>query len=341
MSTDKKKLTQIGEIGKFGLINRITKNLKTKNSSTVFGPGDDSAVINYEKMLTVTSLKVMNEGIDFNLVYFPLKHLGYKVVVSAISNIYAMNAVPRQLLTGISLSNRFSVEAVEELYHGIHTACDKYNLDLIGGDTKSSLSGLSISVNAFGDVTGEQLVYRKGAQPNDLLCISGNLGSAYLGLQLLEREKAIFEDNQEMQPDLTGHEYILSRQLKPEIRLEVLDKLIELKITPSAMIDVTDGLAQDLLQLCKSSDVGCKIYQDRIPIDKETQEAAEEFNLEPTTCALNGGEDYELLFTVPIGLFDKINKLSDVSIIGHVTPKNEGCQLITINNEAIELAPGN
>lgn len=338
MPADKKKLTQIGEIGKFGLIDRLTKSLNIKNSSTIFGPGDDSAVVNYENRLTVTSLKVMNEGIDFNLVYYPLKHLGYKAVVSAISNIYAMNAVPRQLLTGISLSNRFSVEAVEELYLGIHAACDKYNLDLIGGDTKSSLSGLSISVNALGDVTGENLVYRKGAQPNDLLCITGNLGAAYLGLQLLEREKAIFEDNKEMQPDLTGHEYILSRQLKPEIPLTVLDKLSELKITPSAMIDITDGLAQDLLQLCKSSNVGCKIYQDKIPIDKETQEAAGEFNLEPTTCALNGGEDYELMFTVPVGLFEIINELSDVSIIGHVTPKNEGCQLITINNEAIELA---
>ena len=337
MSDEQKKLTQISEIGESGLIDRIIKKTVLKNEGSIHGSGDDAAVIDFKNNQVVTSVKILNEGIHFSLVYFPLKHLGYKAVVSSISNIYAMNATPRQILTGISLSNRFSVEAVEEIYDGIHMACNKYGIDLVGGETTSSSSGLSIAVTAIGGANSDHLVYRNGAGGNDLICVTGNLGAAYLGLQLLERERAVFEVNSNVQPDLTGHEYILERQLKPELKVEVLEKLHELNIVPTAMIDVSDGLAPDVLHLCEKSQVGCRIYQDKIPIDSETEKAAEEFNLESTTCALNGGEDYELLFTVPIDLFEKVKEISNVSVIGHIAPYNEGCKLITINNEAIEL----
>lgn len=341
MTDDNKKLTQIGEIGKYGLIERLTKNIRIKNNSSVYGIGDDAAVIDHARENIVTSVKVLNEGIHFSLVYFPFKHLGYKAVVSAISNIYAMNARPKQILLGISLTNRFSVEAVEAIYEGVKTACDTYGLDLVGGDTTSAMSGLSLSVTAIGSVRKEHLVYRHGAKPNDLICVSGNLGAAYLGLQLLERERAIFEENKEVQPDLTGHEYILSRQLKPEIRVEVIDKLQELALLPTSMIDITDGLASDLLHLCEQSNTGCKLMQENIPIDDETRDAAEEFHMEPTTCALNGGDDFEFLFTVPLDSYETVKNIAGISIIGHVTPRDDGRKLITVNNEAVTLtAPG-
>ncbi len=337
MLNEQKKLTQIGEIGESGLIDRITRKTILKNEGSIHGSGDDAAVIDCKSKQVVTSIKILNEGIHFSLVYFPLKHLGYKSVVASIANIFAMNATPRQILTGISLSNRFSVEAVEEIYDGIHMACSKYGVDLVGGETTSSSSGLSIAVTAIGEANPDHLVYRNGAGANDLICVTGNLGAAYLGLQVLERERAVFEGNNNVQPDLTGHEYILERQLKPELKIEVLEKLRELNAVPSAMIDISDGLAPDVLHLCEKSNVGCRIYQEKIPIDKETEKAAEEFNLEPTTCALNGGEDCEFLFTVPIDLFEKVKEISNVSVIGHITRHNEGCKLITINNEAIEL----
>lgn len=337
MSDDKRKPTQIATIGEFGLINKLTAGLKSTNASTYLGVGDDAAVLNYGEKQIVTSMNVLNEGIHFNLVYFPLKHLGYKAVVSTISNIYAMNAIPRQMMVGISLSGKFSVEAIEELYTGIKAACQEYEMDLVGGDTNSSLTGLSICMAAYGESRKEQLVYRNGAQINDLICVSGDLGAAYLGLQLLERERAVYEENRQMQPELSGFEYILSRQLKPEARKDIINHLMEKKIQPTSMIDISDGLASDIMHICMSSGVGCTIYQDRIPIDTATQKAAEEFHLEPTTCALNGGDDFELLFTVPVKHYEDVKNVPGITIIGHVTSNEDGRKLVTINDEAVEL----
>ncbi len=322
--------TELSSLGEFGLIDHLTQNIEHQQPSTLKGIGDDAAVVDFggEKK-AVISTDMLVEGIHFDLSYVPLKHLGYKAVVVNLSDIYAMNAKPQQILVSIALSNRFSLEAVEELYAGIYLACDKYKIDLIGGDTTSNKNGLVISVTVIGEGTTNKITYRNGAKVNDLLCVSGDLGGAFMGLQLLEREKRLFQENPKIQPDLEGNDYILERQLKPEARKDIPLILDSLGIQPTSMIDISDGLASEILHLCKQSAVGCNLYEEKIPIDPQTFDRAREFNLDPTTCALNGGEDYELLFTVPMTDFEKLKDNMDISIIGHITEASAGNNLIT------------
>jgi len=311
--------TPISEFGKYGLINHITGKARIKNKSTLLGIGDDAAIIDPGKNLTLVSTDLLLEGIHFNLIYTPMKHLGYKAVVRAISDIYAMNGIPGQLLISLGISSRFSVEQIEDLYEGIGLACDKYKVDLAGGDTTSSVTGLTISVTAVGYAEKKNVIRRNGAKANDLICVTGDFGSAFMGLQLLERERKLFQKEKVTQPDLSGYEYVIGRQLKPEFPAGVLDELRSEGIIPTSMIDVTEGLASDLLQICKLSGTGCRIYYSKIPIDYETTRLAEEFNIDPMTPALNGGEDYELLFTVPLETLDTIRNLQSVKVIGHMT----------------------
>jgi len=323
------KRTEIGTIGEFGLIDRITANYKPKHPSTVYGIGDDAAVIDSAGLQTVVSTDLLVEGIHFDMMYTPLKHLGYKAVVVNLSDIYAMNATPKQITVSLAISNRFSVEAIEELYQGVYAACEKYNVDLIGGDTTSSLKGLMISVTAIGQAAKDKIVYRNGAKPGDLICVSGDLGASYLGLQLLEREKHVYMDNPEMQPVLEGHDYLLKRQLKPEARKDVIEMLEKAGLVPTSMIDISDGLASELMHLCRSSGVGVFIEEGQVPIQKETYNQAVEFNLDPITVALSGGEDYELLFTVEEADLEKVRYMNDIYIIGDVTMKEDGIFLHT------------
>jgi len=311
--------TPISEYGKYGLINHITKDFKPVNKSTVTGIGDDAAVIDSGKNLTLLSTDLLLEGIHFNLIYTPMKHLGYKAVIRAISDIYAMNGTPAQVFISIGISSRFSVEQIEELYEGINMACNKYNVDLAGGDTTSSVTGLTISVAAAGYAEKGSIIKRNGAKPNELICVTGDFGAAFMGLQLLERERRLFEKEKGIQPDLSGYEYVIGRQLKPEFPSDVLKELKSEGIKPSSMIDVTEGLASDLLQICKLSGTGCRIFYSKIPIDYETSKLAEEFNIDPMTPALNGGEDYELLFTLPLENIEKIENLKTIKVIGHMT----------------------
>lgn len=334
---DKKKLTLLSELGEFGLIDRLTGGRKLFHSTTLKGVGDDAAVIGTGKQCMLITTDLLTEGIHFNLVYTPMKHLGYKAVVVNLSDIYAMNAEPRQITVSIAVSGKFSVEALEELYSGIYMACDKYKVDLAGGDTSSSVTGLTISVTAIGTAPKEDIVYRSGARVNDLVCVSGDLGAAYTGLQLLEREKAIFEKDPTLQPDLEGHDYIVGRQLKPEARGDVIKLLKEKDIRPTSMIDISDGLSSEILHICKSSNVGCRIYQDKIPIDTTTVLMAGEFNMEPLICALHGGEDYELLFTVPLKDFEKVRELKDVHIIGKIVDKDEKALMVTPEGNTVQL----
>jgi thiamine-monophosphate kinase len=333
------KGTSIKSIGKYGLIDRLTGNIIIHNSSTLLSAGDDSAAIRYNEKgkLTLISTDLLMEGIHFNLIYTPLKHLGYKAVIRAVSDIYAMNGKPEHLLVSIAVGSRFTVEDTEELYRGIGLACKNYGLDLVGGDTTSSLTGLAISVTATGYSDPEKMVRRSGAGANDLICVTGDLGASYMGLQLLERERKFFEKNSGTQPDLAGFEYIIGRQLKPEFPSGVIDLLRENEIIPTSMTDISEGLASDLLQICKSSDKGCRVFPDKIPVDTETARMAEEFRIDPLVPALNGGEDFELLFTVPLELFDKIKKLKDVKVIGHITQPDYGCYLVTDDGEEAEL----
>ena len=288
------KRTELDALGEFGLIEHLTKGFKTTKDSTVFGIGDDAAVLSIsEDEVSLVSTDMFIEGVHFNLMYMPLKHLGYKVIAANVSDICAMNGVAEQITVSISVSNRFPVEALEELYDGIRTACEMYKIDLIGGDTSSSLSGLTISVTVLGRANKKDIVYRSGAKEHDLLVTSGDLGAAYIGLQVLEREKQVFEANPNIQPDLDGHDYIIERQLKPEARVDIIKFLKELDVVPTSMIDISDGLASEIMHICKSSNVGCHIYDEKIPIDGKTSMTAIEFNLDPVTCALNGGEDYE------------------------------------------------
>lgn len=324
-----KDKTEIGKFGKFGLIDRITGNTVLSNRSTVLGIGDDAAVSDHGDHLTLVSTDLLLEGIHFSLIYTPLKHLGYKAVIRAVSDIYAMNGKPSQLLVGLGISSRFSVEDIEKIYVGINLACKKYDIDLAGGDTSSSLTGLTISVTATGTVDKKHLVKRDGAQINDLICITGDLGASYMGLQLLERERIIYEKTKGPQPDLTRYQYVVGRQLKPEFPKDVIKKLKEEEIIPTSMIDISDGLASELLHICEDSVVGCKIYYEKLPIDQETITLAEEFNIDPSVPALNGGEDYELLFTVPLILHEKVAAIDNVKIIGHVTEKEQGCNLVS------------
>ena len=322
--------TELSALGEFGLIEHLTQSIEHQQASTLKGIGDDAAVVDFgSERKAVISTDMLVEGIHFDLSYVPLKHLGYKAVVVNLSDIYAMNAKPQQVLVSIALSNRFSLEAVEELYAGIYLACDKYKVDLIGGDTTSNKNGLVISVTVLGEGTTDKITYRSGAKVNDLLCVSGDLGGAFMGLQLLEREKRLFQENPKIQPDLEGNDYILERQLKPEARKDIPLILDSLGIQPTAMIDVSDGLASEVLHLCKQSAVGCNLYEEKIPIDPQTFDRAREFNLDPTTCALSGGEDYELLFTVPMSAFEKLKDNMDISIIGHITTASAGNNLVT------------
>ena len=331
------KRTEISSLGEFGLIERLTKDLTTGNKETVKGAGDDAAILQFsndEEVLVTTDM--LMEGIHFDLTYFPLKHLGYKAVVANISDIYAMNGTPKQITVSLALSRKFCIEDVEELYAGMRLACQQYGVDIIGGDTSSSLTGLAISITAIGTVAKDTAVKRNSAKETDLICVTGNLGAAYMGLQLLEREK-IATAGKDMQPDFQGKEYILERQLKPEVPKEVLKKLREENVKPTSMIDISDGLSSELMHICKQSGVGCRIYEDRIPIDYQTAIMAEELNLNVITCALNGGEDFELLFTVPIADHEKVAAMKDVRVIGHIVSDSMGLALVTRDGVEMEL----
>jgi thiamine-monophosphate kinase len=321
--------TELSQLGEFGLIDQIRKSVELKNDSSLKGIGDDAAVVEYRDKATLVSTDMLVEGIHFDLTYVPLKHLGYKSVVVNVSDICAMNGTAKQILVSVALSNRFSVEAVEELYSGILLACKKYGVDLIGGDTTSSKSGLVISITVLGEAEKENIVYRSGAKEKDLICVSGDLGGAYMGLQILEREKRIYTENPNIQPDLEGNDYILERQLKPEARMDLIEQLKALGIKPTSMIDISDGLASEVIHLCKESGTGCAVYEEKIPLDPLTSERALQFNLDPTICALSGGEDYELLFTVPLSDHDKIKNNPDITVIGHMLDKNSGINLVT------------
>ncbi len=327
----------LSEIGEFGLIDRLTANRKLVHASSIKGVGDDAAVIDEGDHYTVITTDLLTEGIHFNLVYTPLKHLGYKAVVVNLSDIYAMNAEPRQITVSIAVSGKFSLEALEELYSGMYAACDKYNVDLVGGDTSSSVTGLTISITAIGIARKEDITYRSGAQINDLICVSGDLGAAYTGLQLLEREKDIFEKDPGIQPDLEGNDYIIARQLKPEAREDIPRLLREHGVKPTSMIDISDGLSSEILHICKNSDKGCRVYQEKIPIDHTTSMMAAEFNIEPLICALHGGEDYELLFTVPLQDFDKLKNMKEIHIIGKIVDKDESALMVTADGNTVQL----
>ena len=331
------KRTEISSLGEFGLIDRITKDITAQNKETVKGIGDDAAILQFsgdEETLVTTDL--LMEGVHFDLTYFPLKHLGYKAVVANISDIYAMNGTPKQITVSLALSRKFCIEDVEELYAGIRLACRQYGVDIVGGDTTSSLTGLAISITAIGTAPKGTAVKRSTAKETDLICVTGNLGAAYMGLQLLEREK-IATAGKDIQPDFQGKEYILERQLKPEARKEVIEKLREEGIRPTAMIDISDGLSSELMHICKQSAVGCRIYEERIPIDYQTAIMAEELNMNVITCALGGGEDFELLFTVPIADHEKVAAMKDVRVIGHIVSESMGLALITRDGVEMEL----
>ena len=336
MSKKKNNYTPLSSIGEFGLISRIKSNFDLKNSSSILGIGDDAAVID-NKNETVVSTDMLVENIHFNLMYVPLKHLGYKSVVVNLSDIFAMNAKPEQITVSLSVSNRFTLEAVDELYSGIKIACEKYKVDLVGGDTTSSEKGLIISLTAIGSSEKNRLVYRSGAKKNDLVAVTGNLGAAYMGLQILEREKEVFKVNPQSQPNLDKYTYCIQRQLKPEARYDIFQFFKKNKITPTSMIDVSDGLSSEILHLSEQSKVGIHIYEDKIPIDNETIKICKEFKLNEMTAALNGGEDYEILFTIDQSDYELVEKSEIVSIIGHVTKIEDGNKLITSLDQAIDL----
>ena len=321
--------TEVSSLGEFGLIDHLTKNIEIHNASSILGVGDDAAVIDHFGKQTVVTNDLLIEGVHFDLMYMPLKHLGYKTVAVNVSDICAMNATPTQITIGIAFSNRFSVEALNEFYEGVYAACDTYKVDLIGGDTTSSQKGFIISCTAIGEIAPDKFVTRKGAKKGELLCVSGDLGAAYLGLLLLEREKKIFLENPKIQPDLEGEKYIVGRILKPEARVDLIDFFAKANITPTAMIDVSDGLSSEILHICKQSNVGCVLYEEKIPIAEDTRLAAFKFNLDPTACALSGGEDYELLFTIPQDDYDKISGNADISVIGYLTDEEAGAHIIT------------
>ena len=325
---------EIKEYGEFGLIKHLTENFPVKNKSTLYGVGDDCAVIDATDGKTVVTTDLLLEGIHFDLTYCPLRHLGYKACVVNFSDVYAMMGTPRQMTVSLGISKRFKVEDLDELYAGMKMACDFYGVDLVGGDTSASMTGLTISITCIG--VAQEPVYRNGARPNDLICVSGDFGAAYMGLQLLEREKAIYyqqiqagDRNAEFKPDFSGREYLLERQLKPEARKDIVEALRNAGITPTAMMDISDGLSSELLHICTQSKVGCRVYEERIPIDYQTAVQAEQFNLNVTTAAMNGGEDYELLFTVPLEQNEKIQQISGIRLIGHITSESLGCAMIT------------
>jgi thiamine-monophosphate kinase len=321
--------TEISSIGEFGLIEHLTKNIELQNASSIVGVGDDGAVIDHFGKQTVISTDLLVEGVHFDLIYTPLKHLGYKSVIANISDIYAMNATPTQLVISLGLSNRFSVESVDELYEGIYAACEKYGVDLVGGDTTSSQKGLIISITAIGEVTPDTFVKRSTAQKGDLICVSGDLGASYIGLLFLEREKKIYLESPGVQPDLEGEAYVVGRLLKPEARKDIIEFLAAQKIQPTSMMDISDGLSSEILHICKQSELGCVLYEEKIPIAEATKQAAFKFELDPTACALSGGEDYELLFTIPQSEYDKLVLNEQISVIGYMTDAEQGAQLFT------------
>lgn len=346
-------MTDIAKLGEFGLINHLTEDIKIKNKSTLYGVGDDCAVLHYPDKEILITTDMLMEGVHFDLTYIDMQHLGYKAAMVNISDIFAMNGTPRQMTVSIALSKRFTVEDMEMFYNGLKMACDKWGVDLIGGDTTSSYTGMAISITCIGEGDKERITYRNGAKDTDLICVTGDLGGAYMGLRLLEREKTVYyqqvneakkKGNRQMlenlshfQPDFAGKEYLLQRQLKPEARGDIIQRLRELNIRPTAMMDISDGLSSELMHICKQSDCGCRIYEKNIPIDYQTALIAEELNMNVTTCALNGGEDYELLFTIPVGDYDKIENIEDVKLIGHITRKELGNVLITRDNNEFEL----
>lgn len=331
-------MTDISKLGEFGLINRLTEKIKLVNTSSVKGVGDDAAVLDYKEKQVLVTTDLLLEGIHFDLMYVPLKHLGYKSAVVNFSDIYAMNGHPKQITVSLGVSKRFTVENLEEIYSGILLACENYGVDVVGGDTSASLTGLAISITCIGEAEKEKIVYRNGAKENDLICVSGNLGSAYMGLQLLEREKIVFEgQTADAQPDFTGKEYILQRQLKPEARKDIIERLAEIGIQPTSMMDISDGLSSELIHICKQSNVGCRVYEDKIPINIQAAVMAEELNMNIVTAALNGGEDYELLFTCSIDDYEKIIELEDVGIVGHITKPELGMNLVGREGEEISL----
>jgi thiamine-monophosphate kinase len=335
---EKKKLTTLNEIGEFGLIDRLTGTFQNQVPSTLKGVGDDAAVLDKnDEQFTLISTDMLVEGVHFDMVYTPLKHLGYKSVAVNVSDIYAMNGTPEQIVVALSISSKYTVEALVELYEGIQLACKRYGVDLVGGDTTSSVFGLTISITAIGSVDKNKIVYRSGAKENDLLVVSGDLGAAYVGLQALNREKEVYLANPQMQPELEGLEYLVERQLKPEARKDVIGFLDELGIVPTSMIDVSDGLASEILHLARASEVGCQLYENKIPIDPLTYKTAVEFNLDPTTCALNGGEDYELLFTIKQADYDRIKGSPHFTVIGYITEYAAGTYLVTKSDTLVPL----
>ncbi|WP_288276480.1 thiamine-phosphate kinase [uncultured Prevotella sp.] len=344
---------EIAKLGEFGLIDRLTKDLENKNESTKYGVGDDCAVLHYPDSEVLVTTDLLMEGVHFDLTYIDLKHLGYKSAMVNISDVFAMNGTPRQITVSLALSKRFTVEDMEEFYAGLRLACEKWNVDIVGGDTTSSYTGLAISITCIGEARKEDIVYRNGAKNTDLICVSGDLGAAYMGLQLLEREKSVYyqqvneakkkgdkkalEELAHFNPDFAGKEYLLQRQLQTEARGDIINKLREAGVHPTAMMDISDGLSSELMHICKQSGVGCRIFEKEIPIDYQTAVMAEEMNMNVTTCALNGGEDYELLFTVPIGDLDKVKDMEGVRMIGHITDQKYGQILVTRDNQEFEL----
>ncbi len=329
--------TEIAKLGEFGLIRHLTEKIELKNPSSLKGVGDDAAVLEYKDKLTLVTTDLLLEGVHFDLMYVPLKHLGYKSAIVNFSDIYAMNGRPKQITVSIGISKRFSVEDLETFYEGLKLACSIYGVDLVGGDTSSSLTGMAISITCIGEVEKGKEVYRSGAKETDLICVSGDLGAAYMGLQLLEREKRVYKGEKDFAPDFTGKEYLLERQLKPEARKDIIEALEKAGIKPTSMIDISDGLSSELLHISKESNVGCQIYEDRIPIDFQTAAMAEEFNMNLVTAALNGGEDYELLFTIPLSLHEQILEMKGIKVIGHITKASFGNYLIGRDGGEVEL----
>ena len=329
--------TEISTIGEFGLIKRLTEQIQLQNPESKYGVGDDAAVLEFGNQQTLVTTDLLMEGVHFDLVYTPLKHLGYKSAIVNFSDIYAMNGTPKQITVSLAVSKRFCIEDLEQFYEGLKLACQVHGVDIVGGDTTSSVTGLAISITCIGTANKEQIVYRNGAKETDLICVSGDLGAAYMGLQLLEREKAVFEGQTEVNPDFSGKEYLLERQLKPEARKDIIEALAKEGIHPTAMMDISDGLSSELMHICTQSHTGCRVYEDRIPIDYQTAVMAEELNMNVTTCALNGGEDYELLFTVPLTDHEKVSSMNGVKVIGHITKPELGCGLITRDGQEFEL----
>jgi thiamine-monophosphate kinase len=329
--------TEISSLGEFGLIDHLTRNIEIKNASSILGVGDDAAIIDHFGKQTVVTTDLLIENIHFDLIYTPLKHLGYKAVVVNVSDLYAMNATPTQILISLGISNRFSLEALDEFYEGVYAACEKYGVDLVGGDTSSSQKGFIISVTAIGEVTPDRFVQRSTANAGDLLCCSGDLGAAYLGLVFLEREKKIFLENPNIRPDLEGEKYVIGRMLKPEAASSTIEFFAEQEIVPTSMMDISDGLSSEILHICKDSNLGCRLYEEKIPVAEETRNAAFKFELDPTACALSGGEDYELLFTIRQEDYDKLALNENLSVIGYLTPPEEGKKIITRGGSLFDI----